>query len=85
MQIGFRDCFVLRDQSDSSELVALINKALGEEQVFEIYDFDFSVERTVISFNFDDYEIGSYAEGVKRAIIPKARLRKFIETEYRRQ
>ncbi len=44
---------------------------------------DFSMEKDTISFNFDDYEIARYAEGIIQARINKSLLKKYIKSNYR--
>jgi hypothetical protein len=49
----------------------------------KLYDLDFNIEKDTISFNFSDYEIACYAEGLIQAKIHKKELYNKIRTNYR--
>ncbi len=51
--------------------------------VTNLNEMDFNIEKDTISFNFDDYEIASYAEGIIQARINKSLLKKNIKSNYR--
>jgi hypothetical protein len=66
-------------------MTELITKAIGREGVFvsNLNGIDFNIEQDTISFNFDDYEIASYAEGIMQGRIHRQKLNDRIKTTYR--
>lgn len=85
-RIFFHDYFQVNKKSDTTYFTGLITKAIDREGVFvsEIKDnIDFSIEKDTISFNFDDYEITSYAEGIIQGRIDKHKLYDRINPIYR--
>ena len=57
-QIGFTDYFDIKTKQDSLWLIGGIGRrVLSAEYLDKVYDYDFNVTDTTVSFNFDDYEI----------------------------
>jgi hypothetical protein len=84
-KIAFNDYFNVESRNDTIYLTDLMTKAINTENisVTSLKDMDFSIEKDTISFNFDDYEIASYAEGIIQARINKSLLKKNIKSSYR--
>lgn len=84
-RIFFPDYFIVKSKSDTSNLAGLITKAIGREgvSVSDLKDIDFNIEKDTISFNFDDYEIASYAEGIMQGRLHRHKLVDKIKTTYR--
>ncbi len=85
-EITFSDFFSFNTKADSTNLLNLINNALGNNQYVmtkKFYAFDFSFDNQSVSFNFDEYEVASYADGLQRAKIDRKELSKYINSEYR--
>ncbi|MDR6560447.1 MULTISPECIES: DUF3298 domain-containing protein [unclassified Arcicella] len=84
-QIKFYDYFIFQSKNESDSLLKLINSTFKDEYIKadEFYDFDFNFNEKTINFNFDDYEIASYAYGMQRATIDKTKLFKYIKAEFR--
>jgi hypothetical protein len=80
-QIRFSDYFTFKSKTEKDSLLHLINSTFENEYIKadKFYDFDFNFNEKTISFNFDDYEIASYAEGMQRASIDKNKLYKYIK------
>jgi hypothetical protein len=84
-KITFSDYFNVESTKDTIFLTDLMTKAINTENisVTNLNDMDFNIEKDTISFNFDDYEIASYAEGIIQARINKSLLKKNIKSNYR--
>jgi hypothetical protein len=84
-QIAFNDFFIIKTNADTLYFTDIITKAINREEVnvSKLKDIDFNIENDTISFNFDDYEIASYAEGVLRGRINRNKLNDRIRTTYR--
>lgn len=70
-RISFSDYFIVKNSADTAFMTDIITEAVGREGVFVsgLKDIDFNIEQDTISFNFDDYEIASYAEGIMQGRI----------------
>lgn len=82
--ISFTDYFMVKTKADTTSMTELISKSIGREGIF-VYDLkgiDFNIEKDTISFNFDDYEIASYSEGIMQARIPSNKLHHKIKLKY---
>lgn len=84
-RIFFSDYFVIKNKVDTSYMTNQITKSIGREgvNVTDLNEIDFNIEQDTISFNFDDYEIASYAEGIIRGRIQKNKLNDKIKIIYR--
>ncbi|PSR56887.1 hypothetical protein AHMF7605_27010 [Adhaeribacter arboris] len=83
--ISFTDYFNVKTQNDSIWFLTIINKAIDIDNVkaTSLNEIDFNIEKDTISFNFDDYEIASYAEGIIQGRIKKSVLSEKIKNNYR--
>ncbi len=84
-RISFSDYFIVKNLADTVFMTDLITKAIGREGVFvsNLKGIDFNIEQDTISFNFDDYEIASYAEGIMQGRIHRQKLNDRVKTTYR--
>ncbi len=82
-QIRFSDYFSIKSKADSKFLMGKINSVIGGNKLDKMYDLDFNINTKTIFFNFDDYEIAGYAEGMIRVPITKKELLYYIKPEYR--
>jgi hypothetical protein len=84
-KITFSDYFNVESRKDTIFLTDLMTRDINTENitVTNLKDMDFNIEKDTISFNFDDYEIASYAEGIIQARINKSILKKNIKSNYR--
>jgi hypothetical protein len=84
-QIKFSDYFSVKNSKDSAFLISTINHAINKKDigVGKVYDIDFNMENDTISFNFSDYEIACYAEGIIQGKVNKEVLKKIIKNNYR--
>lgn len=84
-RIFFSDYFFIKNKIDTSFMTDQITKSIGREGIYitELNDIDFNIEQDTISFNFDDYEIVSYAEGIIQGRIQKHKLNDKIKPIYR--
>lgn len=84
-EISLFDLFNIRSRQDSGFLKSIINTAIDtdHDRIKKLYELDFNIESDSISFNFNDYEIGSYAEGLTRAKISKQSAYQIINDKYR--
>jgi hypothetical protein len=91
-QITFADYFTLKQsEEDTAAFISLIwngsriedaqHNLEGLQNV--VRPFDFNVTTDTITFNFDDYEIASYAFGMVRSTISKEQLNSYINVAYR--
>jgi len=78
--INFNDYFNFKSVKDSVFLMNLMTRRIAREgvEVKTLRDMDFNLEEDSISFNFDDYEIASYAEGPIRVKIGRKEIAKLI-------
>jgi hypothetical protein len=83
--IDFENYFTLSSHLDSITMKDLINKAINRPSVGinKIHKMDFSLIKDSISFNFGDYEIASYAEGIIQAHVSRQLLKPYINKVYR--
>lgn len=84
-KVEFQDLFRLDSPQDSANFMALVSANLDKPELSlsYLYSLKFNIEEDVISFNFDAYELGSYAMGMPRAVVPKADLFGFLKEKYR--
>ena len=84
-QINLFDYFNIKSTKDTACLKYIINKAIGRPNIGidKLYNIDFNIESDSIAFNFDDYEIASYAEGIIKAKVDKRDLQKLVVNNYR--
>lgn len=91
-QVKFFDYFHFTKKQDSASLKEMIANSIYKanpdvNKTFidfdRLYDIDFNVDADSIAFNFDDYEIGSYALGIVKAKANKESLKQFVKNEYR--
>lgn len=84
-RISFSDYFIVKNLADTIFMTDLITKAIGREGVFvsNLKGIDFNIEQDTISFNFDDYEIASYADGIMQGRIHRQKLKNRIKGTYR--
>ena len=82
--VRFGELFSVKTKSDTLELISIMNKAINNEnaEVKRLDKMEFNFSKDSISFNFDDYEIASYAEGLIKATVSKEHLKKFINSNY---
>jgi hypothetical protein len=81
----FNEFFNLKSEKDSIFLMNLMTRRIALENV-EVNTFenmDFNLTNDSISFNFDDYEIASYAEGAIQVKIGKNEIANLINKNYR--
>src|SRR5260221_3174713 len=83
-QLNITDYFKLESDKDKDALVQLINSTFDNEniKVKKFYDFDFNIKNETVTFNFDDYEVASYAFGLQRLPFNKSQIARFINSEY---
>lgn len=85
--ITFNDLFDVKTSEDSTLMVDLVKATIGEEGLdpFSVYEYDFNLNNDYIVFNFDAYEIASYAFGSPRAALDRtALLARFGRDRYER-
>lgn len=84
-RIGFFEYFQVKSKQDTAFLKKVINEAINRENisVSKLYDIDFNIVPDGIEFNFDDYEIASYAEGIIKAKVQKKRVHQIVKNNYR--
>ncbi|MEM6803681.1 MAG: RsiV family protein [Bacteroidota bacterium] len=84
-KVEFQDLFVLDSPRDSANFMSVISAHLekAEHKLSHLYPFEFNLEEDAISFNFGPYELGAYASGMPRAVVPKADLIGFLKEKYR--
>jgi hypothetical protein len=82
--LNFDDYFILQSKSDTIYFTDLITKAIDKEGIVlnRIKNQDFNIEKDTISFNFGDYEIGGYADGMMQARIKKSILNDKVNNSY---
>jgi hypothetical protein len=84
--IRFSDYLQITSSKDTSEFVTIVNKAINRGEIgihLPLKNLDFNIEKDTISFNFDDYEITSYAEGIIRSKVNRKEINKLINKDYR--
>ena len=83
--IDFDNYFLVKTKADTAFFTDIITKSIHREGVFldKLYNLDFNIEQDTISFNFDDYEIACYAEGLIQGRIHKKALSDKIRPNYR--
>lgn len=83
--VSFNEYFDLKSEQDSIFLMNLMTKriALQNVAVNTLENMDFNLTKDSISFNFDDYEIASYAEGPIQVKIGKKEITNLIKKDYR--
>jgi hypothetical protein len=84
-QISFEDFFTFKSNKDKEDLIQLINSKFEDEsiRVDKFYDFDFNINAKMVTFNFDNYEVASYAFGLQRATINKDQIENYVNSVYR--
>lgn len=84
-RISFSDYFNVKIKVDTAFMTDQITRAIGRQGVFvsDLKEIDFNIEQDTISFNFDDYEIASYAEGIIQGRIHRQKLNEKIKATYR--
>ena len=84
-KLNFSNYFTIETKIDSVYLLNKINLYFNDRDIRteKLYDFDFNFNKQTIYFNFDDYEIASYAYGRKRAEFDKKELFEYISKNYR--
>jgi hypothetical protein len=83
--IRFNDYFDLKSNKDTLFLIDLINKAIGIKgvSVDKVANLKFNIECDTIRFNFNDYEITSYSNGLIQASILKNDIKRIINKNWR--
>lgn len=83
--IKFPDYFILSQTEDSIRLISEINKGINKEwiKLNKLYNIDFNLEIDTISFNFDNYEIAGYADGLIQGKVPINSIKRLINKIYR--
>jgi hypothetical protein len=83
--LKFPDYFFFSQKGDSIKMLAEINKGINKEwiKLNQIYNIDFNIEIDTIAFNFDNYEIASYAEGLIKGKVPIKSINNLINKIYR--
>jgi len=84
--LQFSDYFITKTSADSSFLIQTINNAIGQDgiEIKSLYEIDFSIlDSTSISFNFDNYEISSYAEGMLQGKMERKVIIKNVRERFR--
>jgi hypothetical protein len=83
--ISLSDYLKIKTKADTLYFTKLITKAINEESVSvkELNNQDFNIEKDSISFNYDNYEIASYALGTIRAKINTKEIKGRIKDDYR--
>ena len=79
------DFWNIKTKADSTFVTNLITESINQKGIV-VNDFkklDYNIEKDSISFNFDDYEIASYAAGIIRGKIAKKKLIDKINLKYR--
>lgn len=84
-RIEFNEFFDVRSANDTSLMIREIKDHLTDTLVSfdKLYSLDFHLQRKRVVFDFDDYEIGCYAQGVMQSPIRRNSLTAIIRTEYR--
>jgi hypothetical protein len=81
--ITFNDYFDIRSHADTVVIMNAIKSRLSPNSMFEsLYELDFCLRNDSIVFNFDDYEIASYAEGMSQAAVARNTIAKLIRRPY---
>ncbi|OYU84102.1 MAG: hypothetical protein CFE24_08170 [Flavobacterium sp. BFFFF2] len=83
--INFNDYFHLKSDADSTYLLSAITKRINRKgvEVNTLERIKFNILKDSISFNFDNYEIASYSEGLIQAKISKNEIGRLINSNYR--
>ena len=84
-RLQFENYFTLTTVEDSLWVRELIADGVGvsEEVITALSTIDFNVEGDTISFNFDNYEVASYAAGILQGRLHRQELAEYIREEYR--
>ncbi|MGN6163201.1 MAG: RsiV family protein [Flavisolibacter sp.] len=79
-QFAFSDYFNVHSKQATQSFISIVNKAIDRPNigVDKLDDIDFNIEKDSIAFNFDDYEVGSYADGIIKAKVAKQALKQFM-------
>lgn len=82
--ISFNDFFTVESHDDSVLLLTEIESKLQlmDPSLDAVYEMDFCLLGDSVAFNFDDYEIASYAEGSSQAVVARNKIGKLIRTQY---
>jgi hypothetical protein len=77
--ILFDEYFSIESAKDTGQMAQLIRKKTNRSGIClsPLSQMDFNIERDTISFNFDTYETGSYAEGALRVKVERKLLDEF--------
>lgn len=80
-KIGFGDYFNLNTKADTLFFTNIISQAINRKgvHVSNLQNIDMNIEKDTISFNFDAYELTSYAAGIIRGRISKNELKDKIK------
>jgi hypothetical protein len=82
--VTFNDYFDIQSHNDTLLLLNAITTRLNVNYTFDaLYELDFCLLGDSIAFNFDDYEIASYAEGTSRAVVDRKEISGLISKSYR--
>jgi hypothetical protein len=78
--LTFEDCFALRTKKDTLSLIKLLTKRVNVfgASVETIKGLHFHFTKDSITFNFDDYEIASYAQGMLQAKFALKELNRYL-------
>ncbi len=82
---AFSDYFKVRSKQKTQSFISIINRAIDRPNigVDKLDGIDFNIEKDSVAFNFDDYEIASYAEGIIKAKVAKQILKQFVTNNNR--
>lgn len=83
--INFNDYFSLKTKQDTLSFLNLLTKRINREavEVNNLEGIKFNIRKDSISFNFDDYEIASYSEGLIQVRVSKREVQNLINSNYR--
>jgi hypothetical protein len=81
----FSDYFNVHSKQDTQSFISIINRAIDRPNISvnKLDGIDFNIEKDSVAFNFDDYEIASYAEGIIKAKVAKQTLKQFVTNNNR--
>jgi len=83
--VAFSDYFNVASKQDTQSFISIINRSMDRPNIIidKLNALDFSIEKDTVTFNFDDYEIASYAEGIIKIKVAKQALKQFVTNNNR--
>lgn len=79
--LEFNDVFSIKTKEDSVNFKKIITEKINRNgiKLYKVYNLKFNFDKDYIYFNFSDYEIASYGEGLIRVKFEKNELKNFLK------